>query len=247
MNHSIGTTWLCGVILSCFLIGCAATKNQSSPAKTQNPIKSTSQIETNQGTYPLVFCCTNSQKAESQKSKSWVDVADTAVTMGLSALIGGGIGILTAWLSFRREAETEYLKRKRYMLEGILEKFDQFAEAQSLYWTDLINGVYKRDKKNPDDPLTKKDLAELKKGEQKLLESYLVLIRCRSKLSLVGEKTAVKVLNEVKEISDDFFKTANIDNLRCTEAFLNQAKEKMSAVRNKFYDALHEAYARKSD
>ena len=106
----------------------------------------------------------------------------------------------------------------------------------------MRNAVHKRDKNDANDPLTKADLAELKKYEQKLLESYRLLIPSRSKLHLVGAREAVKVLDKFKAVSDDFFTKANIDNPTCTEEFLDGMKIKITAARHNFYDSMQVAY-----
>jgi hypothetical protein len=243
-----------GVALPALLSGCAGTKPE--PVLVQLEIhdfQSTNicHVTTFSAANPNGKACVpvvvlNAAAPASQKQKSWVDVTDTAITIGLSALIGGGFGVLGAWLSFRREADKEYLKRKRELLESILDQFDKFAQQQSAYWANLANAAYLRDKNDPAEPLTDETKAKLKKGQDELWESYLLLIPAGSKLHLVGEPGAVAALKAARDESDAFFKKADVDNPHCTKDFIDQSKEKLTAARKKFYDSLHAAYSRKS-
>ena len=181
-----------------------------------------------------------------QDPKTWIDVTNTAITIGLAALIGGGVGIFSSWISSRQLADKEFLKRKHEILENVLQQFDDFVDAQSVYWAELANAVYKRDKKSPDDPLTGADQAKLKKDEGNVWDKYRLFTSCRSRLLLVGEKHAEKVLMKVKNVSDEFFKLANIQNLKCNDAFMEESKTRLKDVRYEFYDAIRDAYVRKS-
>lgn len=179
------------------------------------------------------------------ETKTWIDVADTAVTIGLAALIGGGTGLISTWISARRQADKEYLKRKREILENILQQFDGFVQAQAIYWAELANAVYKRDKNAANDKLSQDDRSQLKTSEQKLFDAYRHLLSCRSRLLLIGESDAAKALGTFKEAADEFFGRANIDNDSCTKQFLDEQRKNLSKVRDLFYEALKDAYKRR--
>jgi hypothetical protein len=55
----------------------------------------------------------------------WTDVVDSAVKIGLGALIAGGFTFLTTRLTHDRGARAEYARRRRDMLERVLATISQ--------------------------------------------------------------------------------------------------------------------------
>lgn len=172
---------------------------------------------------------------------TWVDVADSAVKIGLGALIGGTFGVWVAWLNNSIQAKKALNERRRQIIELAIESVDSACNAASLYWSNLGNGVYKRDK---GEKLTDTDKAQLDSLQSKFFESFTVLNSSGAKLLLLDERDAETQLQELRAALDAFFKIANVDNKKCTSDTLASHKDAISSKRRIFYSTLSKAYAR---
>ena len=162
-------------------------------------------------------------------------MADTAVKIGLGALIGGAFGVWVAWLNNRNQSSRSYLEKKRSILESVLADVESFFSATTLYWANLANAIFKRDQGNR---LTEGESKELKKLEQGLFESFKVVGSCSARLLLVGEVAAEIKLKELRDEIDAFFRIGNVDNKSSTVVVLEQHKERIASKRKEFYLAL---------
>jgi hypothetical protein len=174
-----------------------------------------------------------------QGTTTWINVADTAIKIGLGALIGGAFGIWVALVNNRSQSSRTYLEKKRSILESVLADVESFLGATIMYWANLSNAVYKRDKGIR---LTEADTKELKKLEQALFESFKLLGSCSAKLLLIGEEVAEAKLKELRTTVDDFFQIANVENPKATESTLSKHRELIGARRTEFYRAAGESF-----
>ncbi len=170
-----------------------------------------------------------------QDAKNWLNVVDTAVKIGLGALLGGAFGVWVAWLNNRSQSSRGYLEKKRSILESILADVESFFGATTLYWANLTNAVFKRDQGNR---LTEAESKELRKLEQELFESFKVVGSCSAKLLLIGEEAAEIKLKELRDVIDAFFRIGNIENKTSTVVALEKHREFMAVKRREFYLAL---------
>ncbi len=79
-------------------------------------------------------------------SKTWIDVADTAVKVGLGAFIGGGFSYLLMRFDHDRESKKEYVKKRLNNIEIAFEEINAFSKTISLYWENFANGIFKKGK-----------------------------------------------------------------------------------------------------
>ena len=174
-------------------------------------------------------------------TKTWIDVADTAVKIGLGALLGGAFAVWVAFLNNKSQASKVYLERKRCIIESVVGEVDLFHGAAAFYWANLSNAVFKRDSNNR---LSHAETEELKKLEQQLFEGFKSLGGCSSKLLLIGEGEAETKLRGMRNAIDDFFRVANIENKKCTTAALDGHKKTIQEKREELYLALSKSFAR---
>jgi hypothetical protein len=73
---------------------------------------------------------------------NWSDVADTAIKIGLGALLGGVFSIVLTWLSHRQSTSRDYFKRRRELIEGIVDDLDRFYRNMSLFRSSLQNLLF---------------------------------------------------------------------------------------------------------
>lgn len=169
---------------------------------------------------------------------TWVNVADTAVKVGLGALIAGGFGALTVWLTHMKETKKEFEAKRRQLIEEVMISVDEFSREVSLFWALLMNGVYKKKKGE----LAQRDKEEIALKEREVFEKFNELNSSKSKLLLISEKDCHSSLSEYREVAADFFKLSSIHNDGLTQEALNEHKEKMQTRRDAFFERLSIAY-----
>jgi len=172
---------------------------------------------------------------------TWIDVADNATKIGLGALIGGGFGVMVAWLNNRSQAMKVFQERRRVMLETVTEAVDGACNAASLFWAKLGAAVTARDSQQR---IADSDLRELKKLERTFFASYTVINSSASKLLLLGEASTEARLRILRSSLEDFWGIADLSNPLCTEQSLAQYKSSISLARGDFYAEISRAYRR---
>lgn len=60
---------------------------------------------------------------------TWIEVADSAIKIGLGALLAGLFAVLTSRLSLERDARKRYAERKRDLIERAIDKLVEFEKA----------------------------------------------------------------------------------------------------------------------
>jgi hypothetical protein len=122
-----------------------------------------------------------------------IDVVDSAVKIGLGAIISG---LATYWLakaSHDKTVEKERAQRKRDLLEIVAEqvaRFDQFALS---YWEKVVNWLAFTP---PTEPMSETLRAELTKLESAIYDGYKELKSAEAKLLLLGEVKCQRLLRD---------------------------------------------------
>ena len=174
----------------------------------------------------------------------WPSVVDSAVKIGLGALIGGGFAIWTIRLNQRHDHLKAQRERRATVLQEAQLEVSRFAGLVSSFWANVRNAVYIRDE---GETVTRSMRSELRAQEQEVFEAFAELSSTRGKVLLLGEKSAVEAMSQLHETCAAFFKIAHIDNVNCTGAALDEAKEKIVSHRTVFYDRMAEAYGRRPE
>jgi len=170
--------------------------------------------------------------------KTWIDVVDTAVKIGLGALIGGGISYMLARLEHTKSAKLEFSKRRFETLQSAFEEISDFSSAISLYWADLNNGIFKREKGT----LSDEEITEIEKAEKELYQKFLVLGRARTKLELYAESESVKELDSFRSVAEKFFRNGTIRNKGYSQKDMANTKNDLIEKRSKVMESLSNAY-----
>lgn len=174
-------------------------------------------------------------------AKTWIDVTDTAVKIGMGAFLGGAFAIWRAYVNNRNQAKKSFLDKKREMIERVLKEVDDFYALATVYWANLANAAFKRE---GGVELTSKEVQDLSELEQQLFVGFKTIGYSSSRLMLIGEKDAEKALQEMRKTIDHFFEIGNIKNSKCTEETLESHKKLIQTARDEFFDTLSIAYRR---
>jgi hypothetical protein len=174
-------------------------------------------------------------------SKTWIDVADTAIKIGMGTLLGGGFAIWRAHLGNQNQARKIYLDKKRELIEKVLDDIDAVYASATIYWANLSNAVFMRDGGRR---LTAKETDELNNLERQLFGDFKIFGFCSSRLLLVGEEQAEQSLRDLRNAIDGFFKIGSVANDKCTQEVLQSHRDLIQAKRLELFASLHSAYKR---
>lgn len=170
---------------------------------------------------------------------TWPEVADSAVKIGLGALVGGGFSLALARLTQRHEFRKLALERRWTLLQQVQLEVTDFSVAISAFWASTRNAAYRRDASQP---LSAVEQRELKELENKAFAAFGALATPRSKLLLLGEKDADAALGKYRESCDAFFRVAELSNPKSTQEQLDALRADMLDKRTAAYDAISTAY-----
>ena len=95
----------------------------------------------------------------------WPSVVDSAVKIGLGALVGGGFAIWALRLNQRHDHVKAQRERRATLLQEAQLEVSRFAGLVSAYWANVRNAVHIRDK---GDVVTQVMRRELEAQEQKV-------------------------------------------------------------------------------
>jgi len=134
----------------------------------------------------------------------WIDVADTAVKIGLGALITGFFTYLGIKLTKNSEKQKFLLEHKVKMLEQISEDIESYFRALDSY-TAKVAGItkHKQVKGEERDPFTVEQIKSIKERDLTLSESWAAKKSAISKMRLVGANEAVESLVKFSSYEKD--------------------------------------------
>lgn len=167
-----------------------------------------------------------------------IDVVDSAVKIGLGAMISG---LATYWLakaSHAKSVEKERAQHKRELLEIITEQVARFDQFVLDYWEKVANWLAFAP---PRESLSEELKAQLTKLENQIKNGYKDLKSAEAKLLLLGETECQKLLRDygvfVKVYRQDVIASRNL-----TVEELKEYKDELQRKREKFLTKLSHIY-----
>lgn len=129
---------------------------------------------------------------------TYLEVIDTAVKVGLGALISG---ISTYWMAKnknRDDLRRERLLRHHGLLERSAEQIENFSHVSMRYWALVVEWVRTRDQKLE---FAASRLEELIKTKIEFFNAFSDLTSAESKLLLLGHAEAQKFLRDYGDLA----------------------------------------------
>jgi hypothetical protein len=155
-----------------------------------------------------------------------IDVIDTAVKIGLGALISGAAGYWIAKLNHDREIEKDRVHRRRELLESVAEQVETFTQNALHYWAVLTDDTRRLE------------------ATPELLASFKELTSAESKLLLLGENECQKLVREYGEYVKGFREQFMLKGKLATGAEQKEFRENILSQRVTVFHALSAAYNR---
>jgi hypothetical protein len=171
----------------------------------------------------------------------WPDVADSAVKIGLGALVGGAFSVVVARVVQRHELRKMAIERRWTLLQETQLEVTSFGQLTSEYRARVRNAAAQRDRGSPVTPEAEAELAELRR---RVFSGFSALDVPRSKLLLLGEKEAAEALGSFRVACDLLFRIAIPTSAECTIANLDARRDEIVATRDTTFEKVARAYLR---
>lgn len=172
---------------------------------------------------------------------SYLEILDTAIKIGLGALISGVTTWKVARLQHKNEDEKERNRRRIDNLEKVASQTQMFCHDAMIYWSRIVD--YTR-KQETSQALSKSQLRDLKEARTKLYSSYENLTSAESTLYLLGLKDSQERLRILGDAVSQFYAEVFIGEHGKSLEVVKRWRDDIHANRELFFNNLHKAYTK---
>jgi len=170
-----------------------------------------------------------------------LSVVDTAVKIGLGALISGLATYTVTRLNHNKEIEKERINRQRELLEEIASQTEEFSTTVLKYWAYMIEYIrYVENNKEVPEDLD----ARIEKSAKDLFDKFTHLSSAEGKLILIGATEAQEKIRDFGEYVKDFRRKAWQGNKALTESDLDNYRENILNKRKSLYEEIRRVYTK---
>lgn len=172
-----------------------------------------------------------------------LEVLDSAVKIGLGALIAGLSTFFIGRYQHVRELEKERIKREFEVLKQTAEQIELFTHVALKYWALIVDwGRFKRN----DRSMPEKRSSALDACASELFSSFKELSNTEAKLLLLGYKSAQVKSRHYGELVSSFRREVNRDSHPLTEDQAQAWRARLLAAREELFDELSSCYRKLS-
>lgn len=173
--------------------------------------------------------------------KEIIDVIDTAVKIGLGALISGVATYYVTVLNHNKETEKDFDRRKKEIIEAIAEDVETFSNAALVYWAYLVEFTrYKESEEKIPRGLKDKVL----NAGNRIFQDTAKLTSAESKLLLLGFDGCELAVRDYADFVKKLRRTAWEEESSLTTAQVESFREELKNKRRCFYEELKTVYKR---
>ena len=170
---------------------------------------------------------------------TYLEVIDTAIKVGLGALISG---LSAYWMSKSKtndDLRRERLTRHHGLLEKSAEQIENFSHSMLRYWALVVEWVRYKDKSTQMPP---NRAEELSKAKTELFNTFSDLTSAESKLLLLGHTEAQQLLRSFGDIAKHVRRHAWDGDKSLSEAQMEIFRSQLLEAREKLFNELSRIY-----
>ena len=168
---------------------------------------------------------------------TWIEVIDSAVKIGLGALIAGVIAFLLSSTQHRNELKKAKVDREFEMLKEVAEKAENFNQTALKYWS--LSSDWRR-RLAIDNSIEKP--IELSIAQNDFFDSFKELTKAESLLLLFGYGNASLKVREYGESIIDFYNRVKNIDLPFNSSDASNYRKSMIDKRSELFSLLNEIY-----
>ena len=168
---------------------------------------------------------------------TWIEVVDSAVKIGLGALITGVIAFLLSTTQHRNDRKKAKIDREFEMLKEVAEKAENFNQTALKYWS--LSSDWRR-RLAIDNSIEKP--IELSMAQNDFFDSFKELTKAESLLLLFGYSNASLKVREYGESIIDFYNRVKNIDLPFNNSDASNYRKSMIDKRSELFSLLNEIY-----
>jgi hypothetical protein len=169
--------------------------------------------------------------------KDILDVIDTAVKIGLGALISGVTTYFVANKNHFNEKAKAVIDKKVSILEYSTENIEAYLYALNRYFS-RIDGVLRNGQYQGGSAIEKRLSITIKKVDSNLIEARKERDIAVSRLKLIGANDVTKHLSEIASIENELRALVIFEKILPKEDQFNDFRKRYHSEKNKFYKSL---------
>ncbi len=176
---------------------------------------------------------------KSGEHMTWIDVTDSAVKIGLGALIAGGFSFVVARLTQR----AEYVKRRRDLIEKVMDMmndFDKIYRHQKALFETLLSPAGSGGESGWADNKEYED--EFKLLDEKLRVAFEKFADASGILLLLGETDAESALDDYASAAHEWYDPELTEMIALPPAQLKKIRDKIDDKRTELMARMSDAY-----
>lgn len=168
-----------------------------------------------------------------------LDIVDTAVKIGLGALISGLATYGVTKLNHDKDIEKSKSKRQRELLEEIASQTEEFSNIVLKYWAYMVEHVRYVEREIE----VSEDLkSRIENAARELFEKFSKLSSAEGKLILLGANKAQELIREYGDYVKEFRRKVWQGNFNLTETELESYRSEILSKRKALYQELRSSY-----
>ncbi|WP_312704138.1 hypothetical protein [Stenotrophomonas lactitubi] len=168
-----------------------------------------------------------------------LEVLDSAVKIGLGALIAGVSALLLSRSQHRRELDRARIDREFQLLKDVAEQTERFTQASLRHWALSTDAHRARRLKKP---MTERKVLNLAESNDTLFNIFHELTSSEAKLLLLGNRDAQQALRVYGEMVIAFRRSAMSDSETMSDAEIDTWRANILKTRERLLDELHRCY-----
>lgn len=168
---------------------------------------------------------------------TWLEVIDSAVKIGLGALIAGLSALALAKAQHRNTLAKDRAEREFQLLKEIAEKVERFTHTALKYWA-LSADWHRALRKDPD----VKKSAQLRAAQDELFARFNDITTAEATLLLLGQEDAQAQLRTYGDYVVSFRKTASNSAEPLSDEIINDYRTYFLRARSSLFKKLHSIY-----
>lgn len=170
---------------------------------------------------------------------TWIEVVDTAVKIGLGAIITGFAAYIHAKQSRQADSIKEYESRHRSLLEEVASQVEKVNHIYLKYWALKVEYIRLR---TSGQEQSEKRIKDTEQVSEELFSAFGELTNAESKLLLVNEANGYERLRELGEKIVKFRRMNLAARPEVDEDEMIKLRDEIREKRNELYEILSSSY-----
>lgn len=170
---------------------------------------------------------------------TWIEIADTAIKIGLGAAISGVSAFLISRQSHNKSIEKAHDSRNKETLESVTLSIEELTHALLKYWSYILEWAKKNEKGEKASKEKTELIIELR-GE--VFNLFKGLSNSEGRLLLIGCVEQQKKLREYGVLISEFYRYASRNNEEMQSSELEDWRREILETREQLYSSLNKSY-----